>query len=275
MSRNRERSGIFQASLCLWVFTCLIPVAIHAFGHTSALGSAKIARVKAGAKPSPVQKFCQEIFLNGEISAGKEWSAPIGEGWVFRVFPISTPKSVEASRQYSGWDLVVDRATGGGFPDALMLATPPYDSLNEREIGTTFGMRAQDALGWTPRRFRFFTAPEALARGQMLYGELMNPKKEGRSGKVESELLALIQGSSQGEFRVIDARLRLGIADPPPFARQWADHLGHLQYQVLQGNGGADGRGALAWMRFQGVLWMPKSWRLPAGSTSRVATCIK
>ena len=107
---------------------------------------------------------CQKIVLTGEVSAGQEWKAAFGEGWVFRVMPIQAGKA-----GYSGWDLVVDREQGAGFPDALMLATPPYDSINEREVGTTFGLRAQDAIGWNPRSFRFLTDPAALRESQRLF----------------------------------------------------------------------------------------------------------
>jgi hypothetical protein len=70
---------------------------------------------------------------------------------------------------FSGWDLVVDRVPGAGFPNALLVATPPYNSINEREVGTTFGLRAQDAIGWNPRSFRFMTDPAALQESQRLF----------------------------------------------------------------------------------------------------------
>ena len=73
---------------------------------------------------------------------------------------------------YSGWDLVVDREPAAGFPDALLLATLPYNSINEREIGTTFGLRAQDAIGWNPRSFRFIVTPSDFREAQQLFRSL-------------------------------------------------------------------------------------------------------
>ena len=102
---------------------------------------------------------CQRLVLDGDVNAGQEWSASIGQGWKFRLVPIP---ALDAG--YSGWDLVVDRNPPAGFPDALYLATPPYNSINEREIGTTFGLRAQDAIGWNPRSFRFLTDPAAFRK---------------------------------------------------------------------------------------------------------------
>ena len=79
---------------------------------------------------------------------------------------------------YSGWDMVVDRIPPAGFPDALYLATPPYNSINQREIGTTYGLRAQDAIGWNPRSFRFLTDPAAFREAQqdLPFGVRITPK---------------------------------------------------------------------------------------------------
>ena len=54
----------------------------------------------------------------------------------------------------------------------LLLATPPYESISQREVGTTFGIRAQDAIGWNPRSFRFFTNPALFRKAQKLYFDL-------------------------------------------------------------------------------------------------------
>ncbi|MGB8260716.1 MAG: hypothetical protein WCE75_10215, partial [Terracidiphilus sp.] len=119
-------------------------------------------RVGAAAPPA-----CRKLVLAGEVNAGQEWRAPIGQGWVFRVLPI-----VAGSQPFTGWDLVVDREAPAGFPDALLVATPPWNSINEREIGTTFGLRAQDALGWNPRSFHFLVDPAAFRQSQQLWRQL-------------------------------------------------------------------------------------------------------
>jgi hypothetical protein len=109
-------------------------------------------------------RSCQKVVLEGEVSVGQEWRAGFGEGWVFRVLPIEPGKA-----GYSGWYLVVDRERPVGYPDALLVATPPYNSINEREVGNTFGLRAQDVVGWNPRSFRFLTAPDAFRESQRLF----------------------------------------------------------------------------------------------------------
>ncbi len=83
---------------------------------------------------TPPKAVCARVTIVGQVSAGGEWSTKLGEGWVIRVLPIAPSLA-----GYSGWDLVMDRDQPAGFPDALLLATMPYNSINEREIGTTFG----------------------------------------------------------------------------------------------------------------------------------------
>ena len=112
---------------------------------------------------------CHEVTLKGEVSQGQQWSAEIGQGWQFRLEPI--PPSGQA---YSGWDLIVNPVGDGAYPDALLLATPPYGSLNQRELGTTFGLRAQDAIAWSPRRFHFLASIRDLARARDLFSQIMS-----------------------------------------------------------------------------------------------------
>jgi hypothetical protein len=74
---------------------------------------------------TPPARVCSKVVLTGEVDAGQEWKDAIGQGWVFRMVPIR-------GANFSGWDLVVDEADGAGYPDALLLASPPYNSINER-----------------------------------------------------------------------------------------------------------------------------------------------
>ena len=101
-------------------------------GFCAVLCVATIAPVRSAAAARRPAR-CRKILLTGEVNAGQEWKAAIGEGWMFRVVPIQPGKE-----GYSGWDLVVDREQSAGYPDALLVATPPYYSISEREVGTTF-----------------------------------------------------------------------------------------------------------------------------------------
>jgi len=220
------------------------------------------------ATPPPA---CQKIVLTGEASAGKEWKAPIGEGWVFRVVPIDQAKAGNAA--YSGWDLAVDRDKPAGFPDALLVASPPFNSINEREIGTTFGLRAQDAVGWNPRSFRFLTSPAAFIESQQLYLKLsrggqvrlaVDSAADTPEARPSRRLMELEREASAGEFRILDARLTPGIADAAPYAENWAMALPRTPHRIEPGSGGRPSQfGELHWIRFSVTLWLPEAWAVP------------
>ncbi len=217
--------------------------------------------------PQISSRACARLELTGQVDAGKEWSASIGEGWEFRVLPVQ-------SRVYSGWDLVVDRDRLDGYPDALLLATPPYNSINEREIATTFGLRAQDALGWNPRSFHFLIDPAALREGQRLFTELnraAQPASEKNSAAKSSApgveqltraLMALNAHAAAGQFRILDARLTPGIADAAPFAQNWAIQGERTQHtDEPSASGQNTQRGEFHWMTFSVTLWLPVQWK--------------
>lgn len=215
---------------------------------------------------------CKRLVLNGEANAGQEWSEPVGDGWRFRLVPIPPLQA-----GYSGWDLVVDRMQPAGFPDALYLATPPYNSINEREVGTTYGLRAQDAIGWNPRSFRFLADPGAFVEAQQVYRQdLLSPNtaSSSASAAASQRLLKLADGASQGQFRILDAHISPGIADPAPFAQSWARLSSRTPHEIdAAAPGKQAAAGSLNWMRFQIVLWLPANWKLPAGAHATAAGC--
>jgi hypothetical protein len=226
---------------------------------------------------------CRKIVLTGEVNAGQEWKKTIGEGWVFRIVPIN-------SNAYSGWDLVIDRDQPAGFPDALLLATPPYNSINEHEIGTTFGLRAQDAIGWNPRSFRFIRTPEAFRESQQIFRQLSHdgqlhlavPEPNGSASASRSpaeiratrRLMELQQYSSAGEFRILDARLAPGVSDAASYAENWALASPRTPHKTeLAVTGKSTPLGELHWMRFSVALWLPAVWKTPNGLESTRVAC--
>ncbi len=255
----------------IFLLTLLVPV-WEGFRQESV----RAGRVEVG------PRLCRKVVLNGEVLEKQEWRAAIGEGWEFRLAPIADVAGVGSSAPgFSGWDLVVDPEQSGGYPDALLLGTPPYGSLNEREIGTTYGMRAQDAIAWSPRRFHFLTTAAQLQRARELYGTVMRGAGQGKekgaaSGPAAEELLTIVGGADlgRGEFAVLDARLVAGVADPPAYARQWAAHLALVPHTLEQSGAGAQPPlGELKWIRFAATLVLPARWKLPAGMTGSEANC--
>ena len=282
------------SAVCLGVFLCAVP---------SSLGTG-VAAAGMGAGKSG----CQKVILRGEVAAGKEWRAAVGEGWVFRVMPIVTPPirsiqvgqagkpgaksgDVSVDRGYTGWDLVMDRETGDGYPDALLLATPPYGSVNEREIGTTFGMRAQDAIAWEPRKFHFFTNRKSVTSARTFYGQLLAGTHRSTDSVTAKDaanasvgFLQLISSDPEmgyGQFSIVDARLVAGAGDPPVFAHAWSAHLSQVPHTLEQASGadsahigaGSSEAGELRWIQFAATLWLPAHWKMPAGVLSEAANC--
>ena len=76
--------------------------------HCGVLPAAARPRARAS------RHACQRVVLTGEVQAGQEWKAAFGQGWIFRVVPVQPGKE-----GYSGWDLVVDREAGAGYPGCL------------------------------------------------------------------------------------------------------------------------------------------------------------
>ncbi len=213
---------------------------------------------------------CTRIQLDGAVTAGKEWQAAVGQGWRIRLVPIAP-----SGKGYQGCDLAFDRESGGGYPDALLLATPPYGSLNEREIGTTFGLRAQDAIAWSPRRFRFLTTVGALEQGRKLFGRLatLGGGRWAVDGDVSRELLQLVSGASEGKLTIASAEIVTGTADPAPYARQWATQLGRVPHTILPSQGAGSERGEVHLMRFTITLALPKEWKTAPGVPRAAAGC--
>ena len=213
--------------------------------------------------PADALPACSKVTIQGELLAGQEWSAPIGQGWVLHLVP------VQPADKYSGWDIVLDRIHPAGFPDAVFLATPPYGSLNEREIATTFGLRAQDAIGWNPRTFRLLTDLDAFHSAQQLY----LASHGAADPHTASRLLDLIHSASTGELRILDARIAPGIADPAPYAQEWALAAARTAYQTVPPpSGQSTPRGSFISIRFSFTLWLPSGWRVPTPWTAAPAS---
>jgi hypothetical protein len=224
---------------------------------------------------------CRRVVLRGHVEDGKSWNRPIGQGWVFRVIPINP-----LEKRYSGWDLVMDRARPAGFPDALLLATPPYESINQREIGTTFGLRAQDAIGWNPRSFRFLTGAADLRKAQKLYFEARNEDKPvGKNAQAKAgekpaadpdaatrDLMEIVKHSAAGQFRILNAELTPGTANALPYAENWALQQRNTPHTIKMTDSPSPA-GKLYSLQFEVTLWLPSGWKTPKGFQSQPSPC--
>lgn len=199
------------------------------------------------------QSVCRVAVIEGEAKAGETFERPIGGGLKIFLEPLA-----------SGWLLRVLPAQGPrGEHDYAELATPPYQSVSPLLISTDYSFRAQDALAWNPRHFRFAANREFFEKILKAYDEDVRLSKAGSASdtaarRAESELAGLVSRAPEGEFEILDAHLVQGTADQARAAAMVASHLNHSGHQVDQP---ADGRatvlGRINWLSFRIRLDLP------------------
>ncbi len=196
-----------------------------------------------GAPPHPAS--CSRAVLEGEVRAGQEFRKrfeggldfvlePIASGWVVRVLP-----------------------TGGSRPalDYAGIATPPYRSVSPLLVSTDFSFRAQDAVGWNPRRFRYAVDERAFGALEAVYARLTGAKTASVAD--EEALAELVSGQPEGVLEILDASLAPGTADQTRAAGLVASHFETTAHRIEQPEGGrATGLGRIGWMRFRVKLEM-------------------
>jgi hypothetical protein len=214
------------------------------------------------AAPTP---GCRRAVLEGELNSGKELSQAIGGGLRVYFQPIA-----------SGWILRVLPASGPpGEHDYAELATPPYRSVTPLSISTDFAFRAQDAVGWNPRRFRYATSAASYARLARDYAAVTAPNGTPNGTPREAEvdlardLARDLAQTSEGTFTILDARLVPGTADQWKAAAAVAAHfLSTAHTLIAEPDGHTSPLGRLDWVRFRLQLDVPagfavnSAWRL-------------
>ena len=138
-----------------------------------------------------------------------------GSGWLVRVVPHSGPAP---EVDYAG------------------IATPPYRSVSPLLLSTDFGFRAQDAVGWTPREFRFAADVRVFAAFLPVFRSISRASHP--SAGDEAALGRLVAGSPEGAIEIIDARLVPGTADQSRAAAAVASHFSTTAHTLEQPPGG-------------------------------------
>jgi hypothetical protein len=176
---------------------------------------------------------------------------PLASGWILRVLPAGVPR---------------------GAHDYAELATPPYRSVNPLLISTDFSFRAQDAIAWNPRQFRYAANATEFSRLSTAYGEYQRSPESGRAA--EANLGALAARQPEGVLEILDARLVPGTANQAQTAALVATHFETTAHRVEQP---ADGRGTplgkLTWMRFRLRFDLPAGFRAESGVTLEAGRC--
>lgn len=210
-------------------------------------------------------KRCVLAEMNGEVKAGEFFVQPIGGGLEFRLRPL--PGN-------TGWDIQVDQQGRRSYPDYVELATPPYRSMNERELATTFGVRAQEAISWSPRSFRFLTSPAQAAAGARHFALVAGLRKADAAAvqHAQQQLGTVLATAASGELKVVDARIVLGVGDPVGGSAEWAERLAHTPYQT-ESVARPSAVGELRWIRFRARLWLPAGWAVPLAIAKGRTSC--
>lgn len=180
--------------------------------------AAALGLLASGLKPvlaaGPQAAMCRTEMIEGSVEAGRPFVRSIGNGLLLALQPIR-----------SGWILrVVPASTRPadvgqpGFHDYAELATPPYQSVTPLSVSTDFAFRAQDAVGWNPRRFRFADSAASYARLLAAFDAFQAAGPQGGDGQSagsagSSALAAEVARAAEGVFTIVDARLAPGTAD--------------------------------------------------------------
>lgn len=142
--------------------------------------------------------------------------------------------------------------TRGNRPalDYAGIATPPYRSVSPLLVSTDFSFRAQDAVGWNPRRFRYAADERAFRAMEAAYGRVTGAKTA--SAADEEALAKLVSAQPEGVLEILDASLAPGTADQTRAAGLVASHLGTTAHRMEQSEGErATGLGRIGWIRFR------------------------
>ncbi len=201
--------------------------------------------LSVGAHPAA----CSVVVVEGEVRAGEGFRAvaltgvevrlePVGAGWVLRVVP-----------------------TAHGGEDWAEMATPPYRSVTPLLVSTDYSFRAQDAVGWNPRRFRF-------AAGEAAYGQMRGMRQAMDAGAAGKAAMLGEMASRQpgGVLEILDAHLVPGTADQTRAAAMVAEHFAVTAHELEQPAGGSPTPlGQLTWIRFRVSLELPRGAKATPG----------
>ncbi len=234
---------------------------MYTFNRRTAFVLAVLSLVSpAQATPPKAPSTCRHATFEGEAAAGQPYTHPLGNGLIFYLQPI-----------HSGWILRVLPATGpAGEHDYAELATPPYQSVTPLSLSTDFSFRAQDAVGWNPRRFRFATSKTAFDKLADVYQRF---EQAGATppAPLQVDLSTEIAQASEASLTLLDVRLIPGTADQSRAAATVASHFAQTAHTVVQASDTpATPLGNLLWIRFRVDLNLPRSF--PSSPTLKLVS---
>jgi hypothetical protein len=205
---------------------------------------------------------CSRAVVEGEAGAGQGFVKVIGNGlevmleplvsgWILRVLPVGVPRPEH---------------------DYAELASPPYRSVSPLLISTDFSFRAQDAVAWNPRHFRFAADKSKfveLSEAYREYGSTSGPSAMNKLAK-------LVSRAPEGTVQLLDAHLVPGTGDQGKMAAAVASHFSTTAHSLERpGDGKATLLGKVTWVRFRISLELPEGFRADRGIVVEQYGCSK
>jgi len=165
---------------------------------------------------------CLQAVIEGDVKAGQGFDREFAPGLRFLLEPLP---------QGSGWIVrVVSAGQPRGAHDFAELATPPYRSVTPLAVSTDFAFRAQDAVGWNPRRFRYAQDAATAKRLEGLYAGVL-----ANNATASSRAAELVSGQPEGELQILNAVIVPGTANQWQMAAAVALHFENTPHEVEQG----------------------------------------
>ena len=162
---------------------------------------------------------CKPQILEGEVRRGEAWQ-----------HGISPRLDLKLEAVPAGWMIRVLQHGGPRPPhDAAELANPPYRSPTPILISTDFAFRAQDAVAWNPRTFRFFTSPGETVQAEAIFqSTLRDPNDRAAAAR----LYPLIAAAPEATLQILDAEIAGGTANQTAAAATVASHFEQTAHTV-------------------------------------------
>jgi hypothetical protein len=149
-----------------------------------------------------------------------------GQSW----HQVLTPDlAVRADATASGWEFEIGPAApaAGGWAPFIYTLTPPYRGAHPRSVTTDYGVRAQEAVLDSPRRFWFLANAQQANQAQADLDEFLWPGPDGDADTALARLAALARG--RGRLDLSDAVVQAPSASGAS-AEPWsAEALGSIQ----------------------------------------------
>ena len=194
------------------------------------------AETKCGRKRCALRAFVSALCLlsgtaHGETKACKllVFEGAVQQGQAF-LHPITPLLDFKLEAVPAGWMVrVLPHGQHRPPHDYAELANPPYRSPTPILISTDFAFRAQDAIAWNPRSFRYFTNADEASVAESAFAATARDPKHPAAG---AALFALLPKAEEATLTIVDATITGGTANQTAAAATVAAHFAETAHRV-------------------------------------------